>query len=458
MWLSLLAAGLLFAVMGEPSSAQPSGRAPAAPPPQAGRAAAPCLVRATLEGIINAGTADYLIGALATAEEQGCGGFLLVLDTPGGELEATRAIVRAMLDAPLPVVVHVAPAGAHAGSAGMFVTIAAHVAAMAPATSIGAAHPVLGMGGGEISDVMEAKVVNDVAALARGIAVLRRRNAEWAELAVRESASATAEEARALGVIDLVATSQTELIEALDGREVEVRGRPVRLETAGARLVEVEMTTRQKLLAFLGNPNVAYLLLMVGMLGLLIELSSPGLVVPGLAGAIALLLAVIGMDLLPVNLGAVALLLLGAGLLVAEIYVTSYGLLLLAGLGLMLAGSALLIDPAQADFFGDPNIGVSWGAVVPIALLLVLVAGLLAWQAGRTGRRPATTGAEALLGQTGTTTTDVEDDAGGWVSVAGESWRARAPGPIPAGRPVEIRAVRGLSLEVEEIHQRGPEP
>jgi len=425
----------------------------AAPEPAA---APPCVLRAELDGMINAGTADYLTGAVDQVQARGCQALLVVVDTPGGELEATRAIVRAFLAAPVPIIAYVAPSGAHAGSAGMFVTMAPQIAAMAPATSIGAAHPV-GLGGADVGDQLERKVVSDVAALARGVAAMRGRNAGWAERAVRESVSATSSEALALDVVDLVAPGEQALLAALDGRVVPLPGGAARLRTAGAERVDLDMSMRQRIVALIGDPTVVYLLFMLGMLGLLIELSSPGLFVPGIAGAVALLLAVIGLGLLPVNVGGVLLMVLGAGFLVAEIFVASYGLLLLAGLAALVAGSALLIDPSDAGFFTDPDIGVSWGAVLPLALAVTGAAAALAWYARRTGRRLPTTGPEALLGQIGETTTLVDRDRGR-VRVSGESWSARSAAPIPPGRPVQVRAVRDLCLEVEALPAEGATP
>jgi membrane-bound serine protease (ClpP class) len=332
----------------------------------------------------------------------------------------------------------------------MFLTMAAHVAAMSPGTTIGAAHPVLGTGQDpdEAGEELAREVVSDVAALARAIASERGRNAEWAELAVRESRSATAAEALELRVVDRTAASERELLAALDGTRVETSARTVVLRTRRAELVSFEMSPRQRVLSVLGNPNLAYLLLMIGLVGLLLELSSPGIGVPGVVGVSALLLAAIGLDVLPVSMGALALLVLGAGLLVAEVYVTSYGALLAAGIAAIVAGSVLLVDPHDATFFADASVRVSWGAVLPMAIAMAAIAVALALYVRRAGRRRSVTGAEGLVGAHGETLSRI-DASGGRVRVGGESWAARSRATIEAGHDVRVRSVRGLELEVE---------
>ena len=409
-----------------------------------------CVLRAELSGIINHGTGDYLTAAVDEAEAQGCEALLVVLDTPGGELEATRRIVQAFLGAQVPVVVYVAPEGARAGSAGMFVTIAAHVAAMTPASTIGAAHPVLGMGRDpdEAGKELAQKIVSDTSALARAIAAERDRNAEWAELAVRESRSATAAEALELDVIDRVEPSESALLSAIDGQLVELPGGAVTLDTEGARVVGFDMSLRQEVLAALGDPNLAYLLLMLGMLGLLIELSSPGLIVPGTLGALALLGGAIGLNVLPVDYGAVALLALGVGLLAAELFLTSYGVLLIAGLAAIVTGSALLFEPTDADFFADPSVRVSWGAMLPVVIALAGAAIALAVYVRRAQRLRWAVGAEELVGREAEVLSPI-GPAGGRVRIAGELWSARSRATIEPGQKVRVRAVRGLELDVE---------
>ena len=423
---------------------------------QDARPAPSCVVRASLDGVVNTGTADYLAGAVDDATRSQCTAVLVVLDTPGGSLDATRAIVRTFLSSPVPVVVYVAPGGARAGSAGAFITMAAHVAAMAPGANIGASHPVVGMG----KDPEEAggkhiaeKVENDAAAFARAIAEQRGRNVEWAEAAVRESVSATAGEAKDAGVIDLIAASEAELLAAIDGRVVTVAGdREVRLRTAGAAVQPFDMTIRQRALAVLGDPNLAYLLLMMGFLGILIEFSNPGLVIPGVVGAFALLLAAIGLNALPVSIGAVVLLVAAVVMFVAEVYVVSHGMLTIGGIACLLLGSALLLDRSDPDFFADPSVGVSVWAVAPVSLVLAFAAVLLAWYAARSRKRVSSTGSEGLLGEDALAVTGVTRDAG-WVRAHGERWQARSDTPIAPGARARILEVRGLTLRVRPVDQ-----
>lgn len=412
--------------------------------------AAPCVVRAEMKGIINSGSADYLRAAVTETEQRGCTALLVVLDTPGGELEATRSMVQTLLEAPVPVVVYVAPGGARAGSAGVFVTMAAHVAAMAPGATIGAAHPVVGLGadpeeaGGE---ELARKIVNDTAAMARAIAQRRDRNVEWAEAAVRESISATAAEAQAANVIDRVAPSEQRLLAELDGTSVQTTAGTVSLATAGAEVHSVDMTLRQRVWSFVGNPNVVYFLLIIGIIGLLVEMYSPGLIIPGVIGAFALLLAAIGLNILPVNLGALVLIALAVVLFVAEVYVASYGLLGLAGLGALILGASLLIDRSAEDFFADATVGLSWGAVLPLALVVASATAGLAWRAARLRRLAATTGKEEMLGKVGEVLAGITG-APGEVRLEGERWRAVADEPIPAGTRVRVLDMDGLTLRV----------
>jgi membrane-bound serine protease (ClpP class) len=373
-------------------------------------------------------------------------------------MEETRRIVRAFLDARTPVVVHVAPAAARAGSAGAFVTMAAHVAAMAPGTSIGAAHPVLGPSGADpdqAGEEMARKVENDVASLARAVAGRRARNVEWAENAVRESASATATEAESLGVIDLVIGSEEALLAAIDGRTVELAsGEEIALTTAGVPVIDHPMTVQEWTLTRLGDPSLAYALLTLGMLALVLELFTPGIGVAGAIGAILMVLGAVGLHLLPVDVGAVVLLVAALGLFAAELYVTSYGLLALAGVACLVIGGALLIDRSDPELFADAGVSVSWGVMLPLAVLLGGAAIALGVQVGRARKRPSPTGAEGLLGESGEALSDV-DPRGGAVWLHGERWQAVSDEPLPARTPVRVRDVRGLVLRV--VRAREPQ-
>jgi membrane-bound serine protease (ClpP class) len=427
-------------VAGRRAGAEPQGR---------------CVVVAELNDVVNSGTAGHLMAAVAVAEQRGCAALLVVIDTPGGTLDATRAIVQSFLAAPVPVVTYVAPAGARAGSAGMFITLAGHVAAMAPGSNIGAAHPVMlggqdaKQGGGEH---MARKVENDTAAFARAIAEKRKRNVAWAEAAVRDSVSMTAEEAAEQRVIDVVAPDRRALLRELDGREVALDGTTVVLATHDAELIRHQMTIQQRLLAVLGNPNLVYALMMIGMLGILIEFYNPGGFVAGAVGGLSLLLAAIGLNALPVTWGGIALIVIALALFAAELWVTSYGLLSVGGLGALLLGSALLLDRSDPNFFADASVQLSWGVVLPLAFVLAGATGLIATRAARARRAAPVTGREALIGAPGVAVGPI-DERGGDVLVLGERWAAVSDAPIDPGKPVRVVARRGLTLAVTSIER-----
>lgn len=417
--------------------------------------AAPCAVVAELDDVVNAGTAGYLEDALAAADAQGCQALVVLVDTPGGTLDATRTIVQSFLTAPLPVITYVHPAGARAGSAGMFITLAGHVAAMTPGSNIGAAHPVMGTGqdpeeGGR--EQLAKKIVNDTAAFARAIAEKRRRNVEWAEAAVRDSLSQTATEAEQSGVIDLLAPSPRALLDSVHGRSVELDGRRVTLDTRGAELRPHAMSIQQRVLAVLGNPNVTYVLLMIGLLGIMMELYNPGIIVGGVVGGLCLLLAAVGLNALPVHWGGIVLLLVAVGLFVAELFVTSYGLLAAAGVGALLLGSALLFDRSDPDFFADASVRLSWGVVAPLAGVVGIAAGGLAWRAAQLRKRAPQVGREALVGAPGVALSAI-DAGGGSVRVHGERWHATSDQPIEAGAAVRVVRSEGLTVAVERERQ-----
>jgi membrane-bound serine protease (ClpP class) len=416
--------------------------------------AQPCVLYAELDGIVNAGTASHLLHAIDAAERGRCAVVLVRLDTPGGMLDSTREIVRRFLGSRVPVIVWVAPDGARAGSAGMFITIAAHVAAMAPGSNIGAAHPVLGSGedpekagGKEIA----RKVENDAAAFARAIAEKRQRNVKWAEAAVRESLSYTAREAKHDNVVDLIASSAGELLDMIDGRTVGAGGRELTLRTRGARLEPFPMTIQERVLDVLGNPNLAYLLLMLGMLGLMVEFYHPGTYIPAGVGLVSLLLAAIGLQMLPVNFGGVVLLAVAVALFVAELFITSHGLLAIGGTLALLLGSALLFDQSDPDFFADRSLRLSWGVVAPLVGVVAVAAVALAWRAARASRLREATGREALLGMQAVVLTPLAAGDAGQVRILGEIWRAKSADarPIAAGVEVRVVAIAGLTLTVE---------
>lgn len=405
-------------------------------------AASPPVLVATLHDAIGPASARYLIQGIDRAEERQAACFVIELDTPGGLDSAMRDIVKRMLAADVPIVVYVAPSGSRAASAGLFVLLAAHVAAMAPGTNTGAAHPV-NMGGGAMDSVMSRKVENDAASFIRSLAQKHGRNPDWAESAVRESASISDSEALDLGVIDCVEPSLSLLLQHIDGMQVELLSGTRVLHTAHATVETLSMGWRDRVLAAIANPNIAYLLLMLGTTGLMMELWNPGAIFPGVVGAISMLLAFFALQVLPVNSVGLLLLALGIILLLLEVKVTSYGALTIGGVVSLTFGSIFLFESRQSLY------RVSWSVVVPTVIavtlffLFVVGKGLLAQK-----RRPVT-GSQGMLGEIGTADTALEPE--GRVQVHGEYWKARALEPVPAGARVEVVAVEGLLLVVRPV-------
>jgi membrane-bound serine protease (ClpP class) len=423
----------------------------AAPDPRPAEPARPRILHLTIADAITGGTAEYIAAGLARAQAERFDALAITLDTPGGALDATRDIVQKLLASEVPVVVWVGPAGARAGSAGVFITIAAHVAGMHPASNIGAAHPVTA-GGGDVEREggkdMAKKVENDTAAFARSIAGVRGRNAEWAEKAVRESVSVTAEEAKRLKVVDLVAPSFAAFLDAAHGHTMEVAGKGRFLRSKDARVEPLEMTVRQRTLGFLSNPNVAALLMLIGTLGIALELYHPGSLVPGVAGALCLFLGFVAARVIPVNTGAVVLLIAGVGLLVAEAYVTAHGLAGAAGAVCILVGTLLFIDKSSPDYRFDPAaFTLSPFVVWPTPLALAALLGFVAWKVAASRRTPLRLGGPGLVAEVGEALSDI-GPAGGEVFVHGEYWRARAAEPIPRGARVRVTSIEGLLLTV----------
>jgi membrane-bound serine protease (ClpP class) len=428
----------------------------AAKPPEAAERRGPIAV-ARIDGSINPASSDYLQRAIQESAQLEAAILLIELDTPGGLVTSTQDIIQAMLASRVPIVVYVAPQGAWAGSAGTFITLAAHVAAMAPGSSIGAAHPVE-IGGAPAPAAegeekrgpshAERKAENMLAAFIESIAKKRKRNVEWAEKAVRESVAVTAEEALELHVIDLVAGSRAELLEELDGRVVETDAGPVRLALAGASQHAIEMGLVTRVLDVIADPNVVALLFMAGLALLYVEVSQPGLIVPGVLGAGCLVLALIAVQILPFSWMGVMLVLLGAGLLVAEVFVTSFGLLFAGGLACLLIGGALMFDrPDLSDLSID-----FWRVLVPAVGALGLCVGFLILAVGRVVRRAQVAGVEELIGMIGVAQTRL--DPSGTVLVHGEYWRADADEPIEANERVETLGVEGLRLRVRRAPRR----
>jgi membrane-bound serine protease (ClpP class) len=408
------------------------------------RAAQPVAV-IDIDGVITPVTARLLTAAVARAQAERAQALVVQLNTPGGLERSMRTMVQTILNAEIPVIVYVAPTGARAGSAGVFITMAAHVAAMAPVTNIGAAHPVAV--GGELGKEMSKKVANDAAAFARSLATERGRNVEWAEKAVRSSVSVTEREAMKLKVVDLIADNLQDLLAKVDGRTVKTVRGTVTLETRNAEVKRIEVGFRDRFLAVITDPNIAYILMMVGMLGIFFELQNPGVVLPGVIGGISLILAFFAFQSLPINWAGVLLILFGVAQLIAEIKIVSHGVLTIGGVVAMVLGSFMLYEAPEVGF------RVSWTVIIPT---VGAMAGLIAWavSAGvRAMMKPSMTGPEGMIGRLAVARSALGPD--GQVQVDGEIWRAVAEGgAIPAGEKVRVTAVDGLTLTVSRAGDR----
>jgi membrane-bound serine protease (ClpP class) len=421
-----------------------------------------------LDGAIGPASADYLIRALEDAQSADAALLVVRMDTPGGLDKAMRSIIKAILASSVPVATYVAPSGSRAASAGTYILYASHIAAMAPSTNVGSSTPVSiggptpgapadtppGDEGREDGDgeparppgprtAMERKIVNDAAAYIRGLAELRGRNAEWAEESVREAASLTASAALEMRVIDVVATDLDALLAELEGRSVTVQGEPRTITLKGAEIVRVSPDWRHELLALITDPNVAYLLLLFGIYGLLFELYNPGLGLPGIVGAICLLLGAFALQLLPVDYAGLGLLLLGIGLMVAEAMSPSFGVLGAGGVIAFVLGSIMLMDTEL------PGYRVSLPLIAGVAVASV---GFVVFALGavlRARREPIASGAAAMVGTTAVAITDFDDAGRGKVRVFGEIWDATSRRPLVRGATVRVVAIEGLLLEVE---------
>ncbi len=426
----------------------------AAPPPAPeGEPREAALARIVIDGSINPAVADFLHEAIARAQADGAPALVVELDTPGGLLPSMRAMVKDILAAPLPVIVYVAPGGAGAGSAGVFITLAAHVAAMAPGTNIGAAHPV-GGSGEDIKGVLGKKIESFTTSFSEGIARQRGRNVEWAAKAVRESVSITAEEAARTNVVDFVAKDLDEVVTKADGRRVEVAGETRTLALGSAvrgadghvRVATYEMRLAQRVLNVLADPNIAYLLMMGGILGLYVEFTHPGLAFPGVAGAICLLLAFAALHVLPVNITGLVLLVLGVVFLVAEAFLPSFGLLGVGGIAAFLIGSLFLFDAGMGV---EVARSVVFGVGGTLAALMLMIATLVV----RSQRRRPVLGAQGMIGQIGVAQHRLAP--AGTVLVHGEYWTAETEDSVDAGERVEVTDVEGLRLRVRRVRPTG---
>ena len=399
-----------------------------------------------LSGAINPAVAEYVSYEISQANAEKDSLIVLHMDTPGGLDTSMREIIKKIQSSEVPVASFVAPTGSRAASAGTFITMASHIAAMAPGTNIGAAHPINMLGGGndnEQAKTMKKKVVNDAAAYIRSLAELRKRNAHWAELAVVNSVSISAEEAMKLNVIDLVAGDVKALVLAIDGREVQLASGSVRLKTKNLKIIYHEMNPRQKLLDIISSPNVTYILMMLGLVGLFFELSNPGLVLPGVIGSISLILALYAMQTLPINYAGLLLILFGVILFIAEINVMSYGLLSISGVVSIFLGSTMLIDS------DDPALQISRTILYPTLALSVILSLGIVLLATRTRSLKKLGGIEGMIGETGLVKEALNPQ--GRVLVHGELWEAEADNRINEGERVQVDLVEGLRIKVSKV-------
>jgi len=401
----------------------------------------------TIDGTINPVMARYVESAIGAAEDSDAAAVVLRLDTPGGLDSSMRDIVQRIESSRVPVITYVWPPGARAASAGTFITMAGNVAAMAPNTAIGAAHPV-GAGGEDIEGTLGDKVTNDAAAYITGIAKLRGRNADWAESAVRQSISADEQEAVQLNVVDLVAPDLPSLLAAVNGRSVELLSGPATLQVANAPIVENNMSLVQRFFLILSDPNIAFILLSVGLAAIAIEMLHPGFILPAVVGSIALLLAFFSLGTLPVNWAGVLLILLAFTLFIAELLVAGFGALGVGGIVSLILGGLLLTSTSNPEFQVSRWLIYGWAAVIGVFFLMVMSAIL------RMRRMPATTGAQALIGRVAVARSPLEPS--GQVFLQGERWQATSEdGPVQVGERVIVTGVRGLRLTVRKAPGEG---
>jgi membrane-bound serine protease (ClpP class) len=418
----------------------------------AGQALAAPVVVVPLEGAVGPASADFVRRSIERAATDGAALVVLRIDTPGGLDTSMREIIKSILASPVPVAAFVAPSGARAASAGTFIVYASHIAAMAPGTNLGAASPVALMGGGDKDekkggeDRMMRKVTNDAVAYIRGFAALRHRNADWAEKAVREGVSLPADEALKQKVVDFVVADVPALLQKLEGRTVEAGGTKHVLHVAGALAQELQPDWRTRFLAVITNPSVAYLLVLLGVYALLFEFMNPGIMLPGVVGVLALLIAAYALHMLPVNYAGLALILLGIGFMIAEAFFPAFGSLGIGGVVAFVVGSIMLIQDTELPDFEIP-VALIAGVAAASAGFLIFVVGMLV----KSRRRVPVSGREHLIGARAEALGDFEGE--GWARVRGEQWKVRAPAAVHRGQKLRVKAMHGLVLEVEPESQ-----
>ena len=395
----------------------------------------------TINGVINPVVAGFVTKAIRRAETDGAECLIIQMDTPGGLDLSMRSIIKEMMKSEVPVIVYVSPGGARAASAGALITIAADIAAMAPGTNIGAAHPV-SLGGGKMDDEMAAKVENDAAAYAESIATKRNKNKEWAIQAVRESVSITETDALEKNVIDLIASDLDDLLSQIDGREIKTSAGVKKLATKNIALDRTEMGFREKVLDTISNPNISYILMMVGLLGLYFELSNPGAIFPGVIGGICLILAFFSFQTLPVNFAGILLIIMSLVLFILELKVTSFGMLTVGGIISLTLGSLMMFDSPE------PFLKVSLEFIFPVVTVTSTSFILAIYLAVKAQRRKPTTGKEGLVGTTGIVKAKI--DPRGKVFIHGEYWDAESDEMIPEGTQIEVIAIKDIVLKVRK--------
>jgi membrane-bound serine protease (ClpP class) len=398
------------------------------------------VLQVDVDHVIHPLTVELVAGAISQAERERAAAVLIRLNTPGGLLTATQGVIQRIIASPVPVITYVAPSGGRAASAGFMILMAGDVAAMAPGTNTGAAHPVV-LGGGEMDPVMKQKVENDAAAAVRSVAAKRGRNAELAQKAVIESQAFTEEEALKQNLIDLVANDVPGLLNSLDGKTIRrFNGGEETIHLAGATVYPFELSTRQRILLSLIDPNLAFMFLVLGLIGIYVEFTNPGLIVPGVAGAILAILGLMALSVLPINWAGAALIAVGLACFVLEAMVVSHGVLGTGGAIAMVMGAVMLVDT------GVPELTISWSTAIGVTLPFALITVFLLQLAIRSYHYKVATGSEALVGETGVAKTDIHRT--GRVFIHGEWWNARSDRPIPPGSTVQVVRIDGLTLTV----------